>query len=546
MDGTEFPLERSVSRTEVGGRCFYTAIVRDITERKRAEVLLRQSVERFRIVAESMPLVIFTAQPNGAVDYFNQHWAEFTGLPTGSIENLNWAQFVHPGDLEETDRQWRHSVETGAPFQLEHRFRRSDGDSRWHLSRANALRDAGGNVLIWTGASTDIDDQKSFENELKAADTRKDAFLAMLAHELRNPLAALNCGLALIAIAGAGDEADRGWAVKMAGHQVELLSRMVDDLLDTSRITRGTFQLRKERVQPSELIGRAVDTIRHLAEAQRHKLHVTAAPNLPELEADPARLEQVICNLLTNAVKFTPKGGRIELSVGTEGAELVLRVRDTGDGIAPDFLPHVFDSFAQADTSLVRERGGLGIGLTLVKAIVELHGGSVEARSDGLDRGTEMVIRLPTVGADKAVIPDPRSLKGRSIRGEDRLPDRRRILIVEDSLEYALGLRRLLETAGHDVHICNDGLGALSEAPAFGPDVILLDLGLPGMDGYEVAWRMRENEALAHSSIVVVSGYASEEDRRRSREVGVDEHLVKPVRFSELLRVVELNRLAVG
>ena len=508
----------------------------DVTEHKRAEAAVRQSGERFRSVAESMPQIIFTAQPDGSLDYFNRHWAEFTGLSFEPSENMKWREFVHPADLEGTVRGWQHSIDSGEPFDHEHRLRRSDGAYRWHLSRASALRDAGGGVLLWTGSSTDIDDQKSSEEILKAADVRKNAFLAMLAHELRNPLAALDCGLALLS--GAGDEGNRAWALTMAGHQVRLLSHMVDDLLDTSRITRGTFQLRKERVRPAELINRAVDTIRHLAEAQGHRLDVAAPPDLPEMEADPARLEQVVCNLLTNAVKFTPKGGRIELWVGTEGDELVMAVRDTGDGIAPDFLPHVFDSFAQADTSLVRGRGGLGIGLTLVKAIVELHGGSVEARSGGLDRGSEMVIRLPTIGADKTALPGSPSQEGRPILGEDRLPDRRRILVVEDNQEYAQGLRRLLESAGHEVHICSDGLGALSQAPAFDPDVILLDLGLPGMDGYEVARRIREDKSLARAKLAVISGYACEEDRQRSREIGVDEHLAKPVQFSELLRVV--------
>ena len=507
----------------------------DVTEHRRAE-LLRQSWERFRILTETMPQIIFTAKPNGVVDYFNRHWTEFTGLSSLSIENLNWTQFVHPADLEENLRRWQHCIDTGEPFQLEHRFRRSDGVYRWHLSRANALRDAEGNVLLWTGSSTDIDDQKCSENALKDADKHKNEFLAMLAHELRNPLAALKCGLSLLT--GASHESDRDWALTMAEHQVRLLTRMVNDLLDTSRITRGTFQLQRERVRPAELIERAVDTVRHLAEAKEHHLHLTVAPNLPLLQADPARLEQVINNLLTNAFKFTPQGGRVEVSVVAEGGDLVVTVRDTGIGIAPDFLTHVFDPFAQVDTSLVRERGGLGIGLTLVKAIVELHGGSVEARSDGLNRGCEIVVRLPTVGADNANGSGPPSLENGPTLGANGAPERRRILIVEDNLDYALGLRRLLESAGHEVHICNDGLGALSQAPAFAPDVILLDLGLPGMDGYEVARRMREDESLARARIVVISGYACEEDRRRSREIGVDEHLAKPVRFSELLRIV--------
>jgi two-component system CheB/CheR fusion protein len=286
------------------------------------------------------------------------------------------------------------------------------------------------------------------------------------------------------------------------------------------------------------LIERAIDTVRHLAEDQGQHLHVAVSPELPQLEADPARLEQLISNLLTNAFKFTPQGGRVEVLVVAEGGELVLTVRDTGSGIAPDFLSHIFEPFAQAETTLARGNSGLGIGLTLVKAIVELHGGSVEARSDGLNRGCEIVVRLPTVGADDDNGSGPSSLENGPTLGTNGVLQRKRILIVEDNLHYALGLRRLLESAGHQVHICNDGLAALSQAPAFAPDVILLDLGLPGMDGYEVARQIRADESLARARIVVISGYACEEDRRRSREIGVDEHLAKPVRFSELLRIV--------
>ncbi len=230
----------------------------------------------------------------------------------------------------------------------------------------------------------------------------------------------------------------------------------------------------------------------------------------------------------------------------TEGRELVLTVRDTGIGIDTDFLPNIFDSFAQVDKSLARERGGLGIGLTLVKAIVERHGGSVAARSDGRHCGTEIIVRLPTVGAEDGVSAMPTPLEERPILGVARASERKRILMVEDNLDYANGLRLQLESAGHEVRIYNDGLVALSQAPAFGPDVIIVDLGLPGMDGHEFIRQVRANVSFGHVKIVVISGYASEEDQLRSREVGVDEHLAKPVRFGELLRVLEQNRRAVS
>ena len=262
-----------------------------------------------------------------------------------------------------------------------------------------------------------IERKRIIEEALKEAETRKNEFLAMLAHELRNPLAALDCGLSLLG--AAGQESDREWALTMAEHQVRLLARMVEDLLDTSRITRGTFQLRRERVRPAELIERAVDTMRHFAQTKGHRLHVVVGPNLPQLEADPSRLEQVIFNLLNNAFKFTPQGGRVEVSAVAEGGELVLKVRDTGSGITPDFLPHIFEPFVQAGKTLERERAGLGVGLTLVKAIVELHGGSVEARSEGLHLGSEFVVRLRTVGADDAVGSGPSSLQDRPSLGVD-------------------------------------------------------------------------------------------------------------------------------
>ena len=325
-----------------------------MTAQRRAEEELRRSEKRFRFLAESMPQIIFTAGPDGRVDYANRRWYEYTGFPSEPARNLDWEGFVHADDLAENLRRWRSSVDTGEPFQVEHRIRGADGTYRWYLTRATALRNADGKVLSWTGSSTDIEDHRRSNDALRVADHNKDEFLAMLAHELRNPLAALDTGLQILADAGG----DHAWALDTAGHQVRLLTHMVDDLLDTSRISRGTFRLRKEKVWPAGLIGRVVDTMRYLVASQGHELNVALAPDLPPLDADPARLEQVVGNLLTNAVKYTPEGGRIDLAVGAEGDALVLSVSDTGMGIAPEFLPLVFDPFAQADTSLVRGAAG--------------------------------------------------------------------------------------------------------------------------------------------------------------------------------------------
>ena len=231
----------------------------------------------------------------------------------------------------------------------------------------------------------------------------------------------------------------------MAEHQIRLLTRMVDDLLDTSRIRRGTFQLRKERVRPAEVIERAVDSVRRFAEANSLDLHFEPAPELPRLEVDPARLEQVVSNLLNNAIKFSPRGGRIDVTLRPEGTDLVLTVRDTGIGIADDFLNHVFDPFAQVDTSLVRGRGGLGIGLTLVKAVIQLHGGSVEARSQGLHKGSEFVIRLPIIAADPGTGSESPPVDSGEIQGSGAESSRMRVLMVEDNHDYAYGVRRMLE-----------------------------------------------------------------------------------------------------
>jgi signal transduction histidine kinase/DNA-binding response OmpR family regulator len=368
--------------------------------------------------------------------------------------------------------------------------------------------------------------------ELRQADRRKDEFLAMLAHELRNPLAPLRNALEVVRLRGS----ERRQAVRqswdMIERQIGHLTRLVDDLLDVSRITGGKITLKKEIIEVAEVVRRAVETSRPLIEARKHRLEVRLPPAPLYLDGDLTRLAQVLLNLLNNAAKYTEEGGRITLSVETVAApssspEILLRVRDTGVGIPPDILPKVFDLFTQADRTLDRSQGGLGIGLTLVRRLVAMHGGSVSAFSAGPGTGSEFVVRLPLYGDPvPAAHGDGHEVQVRM------LPHR--ILVVDDNRDSALSLAMLLQLAGNEVETAHDGPDALQAAGRFHPDVALLDIGLPRMDGYELARRLRRLPGLKRVRLAALTGYGSEEDRRRSREAGFNYHLVKPIEMETL------------
>ncbi|MEO5618780.1 MAG: PAS domain-containing sensor histidine kinase [Candidatus Eisenbacteria bacterium] len=375
----------------------------DITDFKRAEDQVRESERRLRFVMDAMPQKIFTAKPNGDVDYFNQQWAEFTGLSFEEIKDWGWTQFIHLDDVAENVRVWQHSVDTGEHFSYEHRFRRANGEYRWHLSRAVPLHDAQGEIVMWVGSNTDIHEQKETANKLRQladrlseADRRKNEFLATLAHELRNPLAPINNAVQALRMNDGSGEAVQS-ASKILERQVGQMIRLVDDLLDVSRINHGKIELRRGQIELASAVNQAVEAAHPLMQCVEQELTVTLPREPIYLNADPARLAQVVSNLLNNACKFTARGGRIWLTVERNGMQAVIRVRDTGIGIAADQLPRIFDMFMQADTSYQHSGGGLGIGLGLVKNLVEMHGGTVEAHSAGTDQGSEFVVRLPIV-----------------------------------------------------------------------------------------------------------------------------------------------------
>jgi signal transduction histidine kinase/ActR/RegA family two-component response regulator len=363
---------------------------------------------------------------------------------------------------------------------------------------------------------------------LRNADRQKDEFLAVLSHELRNPLAPIRNALHILRLAGA-DEQTRTRVVDTMERQVGNVIRLVDDLLELSRINEGRIELRKERIRLTAVLRSALEASGQLVEAAGHELSVAEPAEQVLLYADPVRLIQVIANLLNNAAKYTDGGGRITLSARAEGNDAVISVRDTGIGIPPEMLSRIFEMFVQVDASHDRSRQGLGIGLTLVKRLVEMHGGSVEARSAGLGKGSEFVVRVPAI-ADQRVTPGndaPRQRRGAERRKSDLV--RFRILVVDDHHDAGDSLATLLRLLGHQVRVAYDGLAALDAVKAFRPEVVLLDIGMPGMDGFEVASRLRQDPALERLLIVALTGYGRDEDLRRSAAAGFDAHLVKPV-----------------
>ena len=368
----------------------------------------------------------------------------------------------------------------------------------------------------WTELHLQAENARLYQ-ESRAANVAKDEFLGMFGHELRNPLAALSMAITLAQL----DRTRIDTSLAIARRQTDQLTRLVDDLLDVERITHGKIRLRKEPVELAGMIERGVETTRSLIASRGHRL-VLSLPGEPiVLEADASRLEQAVTNLLNNAAKYTDPGGEITVSVEGRPEEAVVRIRDTGIGIAPEMLPHVFDMFTQAERTLDRAEGGMGVGLTLSRRLVELHGGRIEARSEGLGKGAEFIVRLPV----PAQTTDAAVARPKAGHVEDRI----RVLLVEDNRDLADSFRILMETLGHEIHVAREGMAGLDAARARPFDMILVDIGLPGMSGYELARRLRVEPVTAKALVVAVSGYGRDEDKRQARAAGFDHYLVKPI-----------------
>ncbi|HTO08653.1 MAG TPA: response regulator [Myxococcota bacterium] len=497
---------------------------------------LRESEERFRSLSERMPHLVWESDAEGRVSYHNPRWYDYTGAPAEESLGERWLDYFHPDDREFALSEWRKAIATGGEYGLdiEVRLRREDGVYRWFRLTGEPVPDASGAVGKWVGTCTDVEERKRAEEGLREADRRKDEFLAMLAHELRNPLAPIRNTVKLLRQTGRSDGVSE-WGRDVIERQVEQLTRLVDDLLDVSRITRGKIQLQLEPLDLATVVAGAVETSRPMIDTHRHTLHVELPRRPVPVLGDLVRLTQVVSNLLNNAAKFQEDGGEITVTAERQDDRAVIRVRDRGVGIAPEMLGKVFDLFAQVERSVARSEGGLGIGLSLVKSLVELHGGRIQASSAGRGRGAEFCVSLPcSVQRQRVPASESAAAPGSDAPLASALP----VLIVDDNRDAAESLAMVLRLRGYDTTVCHDGQEAVEVAQRRQPRIVLLDLGLPGLDGFEVCRRLREH-GLDKVYIVAITGYGQDDDRRRSREAGFDEHLVKPVDPDALMRRLE-------
>ncbi|MBV9125422.1 MAG: PAS domain S-box protein [Planctomycetes bacterium] len=529
-DGTERPVEDSAApiRMDDGRIVGVILVFRDVSERRRQALALRQTEEQFRTLANTIPQLAWTARPDGHIFWYNQRWYEYTGTNPEQMAGWGWQAVHDPEELPHVLDRWKESLATGEPFDMVFPLKGKDGVFRPFLTRIVPLRGEDGRILQWFGTNTDISAIKEMEEKLREADRRKDQFVMMLAHELRNPLAPIRNSLQLLQ-ASEADQPMVEQARRIMERQIGHLGRIIEDLLDVSRLMRGRVELRAQRLDLSRFV-------RTVLEDQRpafDQAGLSLAADLSELpvwvNADPTRLTQVLDNLLQNAIKFTDRGGTIVVRVQAheDRQQAVLTVRDTGVGIERDLLPHLFETFTQADRSLDRSKGGLGLGLSLVQGFVELHGGEVQAESAGPGQGAEFIIRLP-------LQPEPAAVTALPSAAPKSASRRLRVLVVEDNQDSADSLKMLLELFGYDVTVAYTGPSGVKAAKEWTPDVVLCDIGLPGLDGYGVARELRRYPATASTRMIAVTGYGGDEDRRRSREAGFDDHLVKPADPAEL------------
>ncbi|HEU4854481.1 MAG TPA: PAS domain S-box protein [Nitrosospira sp.] len=506
------------------------AYVVNITERKRVEHSLRESEARFRALAEASPALIWQVDPQGNAVYLNQRYHQYMfGKSLEELMPTGWRRIFHPDDAPAYIAAFERALHDRARLTHRVRARTAEGEWRWLKSYALPWFTAKDEYAGHVGISIDITETVAAEIALLEADRRKDEFLATLAHELRNPLAPIVSALTLIARPDGAAEIPR--LLPVISRQVNYMVRLVDDLLEISRITSGKVELRQKPTDLAIALHNAVEASMDQIREKELGLSVSITDTPLIVYGDMVRLEQIFANLLNNAVRYTGRGGQIWLTARREDYKAVVSVKDNGIGILPGMLPRLFDMFAQERRSGMGAQEGLGIGLNLVDRLVQMHGGSVEASSEGKDKGSEFTVRLPL----SEITTDRKSGQSTKVTFA---PHELRVLVVDDNQDAAEVLCMLLQSMGVDVKAVDSGPAALATIPHYLPDVVLMDIGMPGMDGNEVARRIRAQPQFNNIKLIALTGWGQEKDRQLSHESGFDHHLTKPVNFKVLTELI--------
>ncbi len=535
-DGSEhWMARRGKVQVDADGRAvFLSGLLIDITAQKIAEQALRASEKLYRAIGESIDFGVWVVDRSGRSVYTSESFLKLIGKTQAQLAASNWIEFLHPAEREATVAAWREYLRSDGAWYHEVQVLGADG--RYHpvLSQGVAIRGEHGEVTGWAGINLDISRLKATEEALRDADRRKDEFLATLAHELRNPLTPIRHAVKLLG-GDAANESQQRWAREVIARQLQRMALMLDDLLEISRITQGRLELKTEVVELASIINTAVETARPLIEAKRQNLNVTLPARPLSVAVDPLRISQSISNLLTNAAKYTDANGNISLAVELRPEEIAISVKDDGIGLEPQALPRVFDMFSQVKSAIDRSEGGLGIGLALVKGMVQLHGGRVEAASFGAGRGSQFTIRLPCAGL--LALPPERSeaqLSETSLRPGAR----RTVLVADDNRDAADSLALLLDMDGYETAVAHGGLKALDDIRRFRPAAAILDIGMPDLNGYEVARRVREEEWGRNIFLLAITGWGHPDDVARAKAAGFNEHLTKPVDAENVVRLL--------
>ncbi|QHG15486.1 hybrid sensor histidine kinase/response regulator [Nostoc sp. ATCC 53789] len=532
----------------------------EILERQRILEVLRQSEERYRYLAEAIPQLVWTTKPNGECDFFNQNWCEYTGLTLEQSLGSGWLAALHPDDIQNADEVWSNAVKNSTTYNNEYRFKRaSDGSYRWQLARGLPLKDEQGIVVKWFGTCTDIHEQKQILEErahlleleqiarakAETANRIKDEFLAVLSHELRTPLNAI-LGWSKLLQSRRLDQAKTSHALATIERNATLQVQLIEDLLDISRILQGKLTLDITKINLESTILSALETMRLAAETKLIQVSTVFEPDVGEVMGDSTRLQQVVWNLLSNALKFTPKEGKIEVRLEQADGYAQIIVSDTGKGISPEFLPFVFDYFRQADSTSTRNFGGLGLGLAIVRNIVEIHGGIVKAKSEGEDKGSIFTVSLPLLPDESRSLTDKQN-SAVLLTSNFLALNGIRILVVDDDTDSRDFIAFVLEQDGAFVIAVSSAYEALQTLAEIKPDVLVSDIGMPEMDGYMLIHQVRTliPEQGGQIPAIALTAFARNDDQQEALKAGFQMHLSKPVNPEELIaaitRIVEIK-----